>query len=114
MHLPMLEILHHLLKNHMVSGNSTLNTGLKTSREEFPASQRTAFLSGEQGALGCLFKAGSNSGSDRRQPMGFGGLTTPPKGCHSVKALLVLGNVSTGKGRLQQTNKQAGRGDARL
>lgn len=37
------------------------------------------------------------------RPTGFGGLTTPPKGCHSVKAPFVLGNVSTGERRLQQT-----------
>lgn len=75
MHLPMLEILHHLLKNRMVSGNSTLNTGLKIPREEFPVSQRTAFLSGEQGALpsGACSKLGQTAAATEDSPWALEG-----------------------------------------
>lgn len=110
-------ILHHPLKNRMISGNSMLNTGLKTSRPEFPASQRAAFS--KWGTRGTPVLAQSWVKQRQRlktgdyRPTGSRGLTTPAKGKehHSFSAALVQGR---GGYNNQPTNKQAGRGDARL
>lgn len=114
-------ILHHPLKNRMVSGNSMLNTGLKTSRQEFPASQKAAFSKWGTRDPRVLVQSWVKQRQGQKTgdygPTGFGGLTTPPKGCHSVKkqrsfsATLIRGR---GGYTNQPTNKQAGRGDARL
>lgn len=96
----------------MVSGTSTLNTGLKTSREEFPASEGCISKWGTRGPrvlAQSWVKLRQRQKTGDSRPTGFGGLTTPPNGCHSVKAPFVLGNVSTGVGgRLQQTTNRLG------
>lgn len=94
-----------------------LNTGLKTLRQEFPASQRAAFS--KWGTRGTPVLAQSWVKQRPRQktgdyrPIGSGGLTTPAKGKEhrSFSAALVRGTSGYNN---QLTNKQAGRGDARL